>query len=134
MKTLCWLPVLAVAALVACTGNADTARGVAERFLDDHYVRMDLERAKAVCVGVAREKVEEMQNLIGGEKIDESTHKPRVSYELEKTNEEGADRVSFLFRGKIRAEGLDEFTRHWLVTARREEGVGWRVSNFQEFE
>ena len=119
---------------VSCNRNSDSAQGVAERFVDEHYVHMDLESAKAVCVGVAREKVEEMQGLIGGEKIDESTHKPRVSYELEKTNEDGADRASFLFRGKIKADGLDEFTRHWLVTTRREEGAGWRVSNFQEFE
>jgi hypothetical protein len=128
------LLVFALVAAVSCQRGADTAQGVAERFLDEHYVRMDLERAKAVCVGVAREKVEEMQSLVGGEKIDDSTHKPRVSYELEKTNDETAERASFLFRGKIRAEGIDDFTRHWLVTTRKEEGVGWRVSNFQEFE
>jgi hypothetical protein len=133
MKT--WFVMLASIAMVAsCSRNADSAQGIAERFVDEHYVRMDLERAKAMCVGVAREKVEEMQGLIGGEKIDESTHKPRVSYELEKTTADAPDRASFLFRGKIKADGLDEFTRHWLVTTRLEEGAGWRVSNFQEFE
>lgn len=126
---------LAVLALVAaCRGNSDTAIGVAERFLDEHYVRMDLERAKPYCVGVARQKVEEMQHLIGGEKIDESTRKPHVSYELEKTNDETAERASFLFRGKIRVDGADDFTRHWLVTARKEADGAWKVSNFQEFE
>jgi hypothetical protein len=127
---------MAVIALGAagCEGGTDTAQGVAERFLDEHYVRMDLERAKPYCVGVALQKIEEMQHLIGGEKIDETTRKPHVSYDLEKTTEESAERASFLFRGRIRVEDADEFTRHWLVTTRKEPDGGWKVSNFQEFE
>jgi hypothetical protein len=131
MTRIAALAALALAA--ACQSDPSTARGVAERFLDEHYVRMDLERAKPYCVGVALQKIEEMQHLVGGEKIDEATRKPHVSYDLEKTNEESAERVSFLYRGTIRAEGLEDFTRHWLVTARKE-ADGWKVSNFQEFE
>lgn len=117
-----------------CHAGADTAQGTAERFLDAHYVRMNLAAAKEYCVGVARSKVEEMQHLIGDQMIDDSTRKPRVSYALQETRDEGKDRVSFLFEGKIHLEGADDFTRHWLVSTRREPDGAWRVSNFQEFE
>lgn len=117
-----------------CHAGADTAQGTAERFLDAHYVRMDLAAAKEYCVGVARSKVEEMQHLVGDQMIDDTTRKPHVSYDLQEKRDEGEDRVSFLFEGKIRVEGADDFTRHWLVNTRKEPDGAWRVSNFQEFE
>jgi hypothetical protein len=95
---------------------------------------MNLAAAKEYCVGVAQSKVEEMQHLVGDQMIDDSTRKPHVSYDLQETRDEGEDRVSFLFEGKIRVEGSDDFTRHWLVSTRKEPGGSWRVSNFQEFE
>jgi len=132
-----WTARVAVTILIAlagCHAGADTAQGTAERFLDAHYVRMNLAAAKEYCVGVARSKVEEMQHLVGDQMIDDTTRKPRVSYDLQETRDEGKDRVSFLFEGKIRVEGADDFTRHWLVNTRRETDGAWRVSNFQEFE
>jgi hypothetical protein len=123
-----------LAALSACRSGSDTAQGVAERFLDEQYVRMDLQRSSEYCVGVARDKVAEMRQLVEGQPIDESTRKPRVSYALEKTTEEGPERVSFLYLGTIRAEDLEPFNRHWLVTTRKEPDGQWKVSNFQEFE
>jgi hypothetical protein len=124
----------ALVLVAGCQASADTPEGTAERFLDAHYVRMSLADAKEYCVGVARSKVEEMQHLVGDQMIDDSTRKPHVSYELQETRDEGEDRVSFLFEGKIRVEGADEFTRHWLVNTRKEPDGAWRVSNFQEFE
>lgn len=123
-----------VAILTGCQPSADTAQGTAERFLDAHYVRMNLADAKEYCIGVARSKVEEMQHLVGDQMIDDSTRKPHVSYELQETREEGEGRVAFVFEGKIRVDGADEFTRHWLVSTRQESDGAWRVSNFQEFE
>jgi hypothetical protein len=124
---------VALVLLAGCRPAADTAQGTAQRFLDAHYVQMNLAAAKEYCVGVAQSKVEEMQHLVGDQMIDDSTRKPHVSYDLQETRDEGEDRVSFLFEGKIRVEGADDFTRHWLVNTRKGPS-GWRVSNFQEFE
>jgi hypothetical protein len=126
--------VITLALLAGCQPGADTPQGTAERFLDAHYVRMNLADAKEYTTGVARSKVEEMQHLVGDQVIDDSTRKPHVSYDLQETRDEGEDRVSFLFEGKIRVEGADDFTRHWLVSTRKEPDGAWRVSNFQEFE
>lgn len=123
-----------VAMFTACQPGGDTPQGTAERFLDAHYVRMNLADAKEYCVGVARSKIEEMQHLVGDQMIDDSTRKPHVSYELQETREEGEGRVAFVFEGKIRVDGADEFTRHWLVNTRQDSNGGWQVSNFQEFE
>lgn len=125
---------VALLVVVACRSGAGTAQGVAERFLDEQYVRMDLQRAAEHCVGVAREKVEEMRRLVGDQAIDESTRKPRVSYSLEKKTEEGPERISFLYLGTIRVPDLEPFTRHWLVTTRKEGDGQWKVSNFTEYE
>ena len=129
-----WVALTTLALFAACRSGADTARGTAERFLDAHYVQMNLAAAKEYCVGVARAKVEKMQHLAGDQMIDDSTRKPHVSYDLQETREEAEDRVSFLFEGKIRVEDADEFTRRWLVSTRKEPDGAWRVSNFQEFE
>lgn len=125
---------IALVLLVGCRPGADTAQGTAQRFLDAHYVQMNLAAANEYCVGVASAKVEEMRHLVGDQMIDDSTRKPHVSYDLQETRQEGEGRVSFVFEGKIRVEGADDFTRHWLVNTRKEPDGTWRVSNFQEFE
>jgi hypothetical protein len=122
-----------VAALAGCRAGADTPQGTAERFVDAHYVDIDLAAAKPFCVGPALAKVEEEQRLTSGQVIDESTRKPRVHYSLLEKKEDGADRVSFMFEGSIRVEDAGTFTRKWMVTTRKE-ADGWRVSNFDEFE
>ena len=127
--------VLALLALAAtCHTQGNTARGVAERFVDEHYVRIDLEAAKTYCVGVARQKLEEEERLVAGHVIDESTRQPRVTYSLEEERREGADRASYLFAGNIHVDGTEVFTRHWLVMTRRGDNGRWKVSNFEEFE
>ena len=121
-------------ALGGCQSEIGTPLDTAERFLDEQYVHMNLARAKDYCIGVARQKIEEMEHLIGDQKIDETTRLPRVSYALRETKEEGGDRVLFVFEGTIRVEDADSFTRRWLVNTRKEADGQWRVSNFQEFE
>lgn len=119
--------------LMACRDGPDTAQGTAERFVDAHYVEINLPAAKAFCVGPALAKLEEEERLTAGQAIDEATRKPRIAYTLLQKREEGADRVSFLFEGTIRVEDADTFTRKWMVTIRRE-GAGWRVSNYADYE
>jgi hypothetical protein len=122
-----------VAGGMACRPDPATPRGAAERFLDAHYVHIDLPAALPFTSGLARQKVESEIALVRGVTIDESTRKPTVHYTLLEEQPDGADVVHLVYRGRILPEGADAFERRWLVTVRRE-GDGWRVSNYQEFE
>lgn len=120
--------------LAGCRGATDSPRGAIEAFLDAHYVHIDLEAAKQHTAGVAREKVEKEQHLVGDQQIDASTRKPRVTYALVEPREEADDRVSLLYEGTIHFDDGGEMSLRWLVTARREADGTWKVSNYQEFE
>ena len=116
--------------LSACGRDLGTAQGVAEEFVDQHYVKIDLPQAKAYAVSVALEKINEEIRLTAGQQIDASTRKPKVNYQLlEKKESDG--RASFLYEGTIQSDDGTSFTRKWLVAARKE-GAQWRVSNFTE--
>jgi hypothetical protein len=126
--------VLLVAVMAGgCTSGGDPARGVAERFLDDHYVRMDLTAALAHTTGLARHKVEEELRLVGDQEIDAATMQPSVTYELEEERPDGDERATFLYRGKVALSGGHSFSMRWLVSVRREESA-WKVSNFKEMQ
>ena len=114
-----------------CGKDLQTARGVVEEFIDQHYVYINLKKAKEFCVGLALHKINEEIRLTAGQVIDASTRKPKVYYRLleEKV---GKQRASFIYQGTIRAQDAPEFTRRWLIIARQENGA-WRVSNFKEF-
>jgi hypothetical protein len=114
----------------ACGRDLSTAQGVAEEFVDHHYVRIDLPRAKTLTVSLALHKVNEEIRLTDGQTIDASTQKPRVHYALLE-KKEGPERASFLFEGTIQSDDGTSFIRKWLINARRE-GNQWRVSNFTE--
>ena len=119
------------AMLVAgCGRDLRTAQGVAEEFVDQHYVNINLRKAKEYAVGLARQKIDDEIRLTAGQVIDASTRKPKIHYELLETKE-AEGRVSFLYEGTIQAEDAPDFTRRWLVVARKE-GDQWRVSNFTE--
>jgi len=114
----------------ACGRDLSTAQGVVEEFVDQHYVHIDLTKAKTLAVSVALHKVNEEIRLTDGQKIDASTQKPRVHYVLLE-KQEGAERASFLYEGTIQSDDGTSFTRKWLINARKE-GDRWRVSNFTE--
>jgi len=114
----------------ACGRDLSTAQGVVEEFVDQHYVHIDLTKAKTLAVSVALHKVNEEIRLTDGQKIDASTQKPRVHYVLLE-KQEGAQRASFLYEGTIQSDDGTSFTRKWLINARKE-GDRWRVSNFTE--
>jgi hypothetical protein len=114
----------------ACSRDLSTAQGVAEEFVDHHYVAIDLPKAKSLTVSVALNKVNEEIRLTAGQTIDASTQKPRVHYTLLE-KKEGEQRSTFLYEGTIRSDDGTSFTRKWLITARKE-GTQWRVSNFTE--
>ena len=116
--------------LTGCGRDLGTAQGVAEEFVDQHYVRIDIQKAKQYAVGLALEKLNQEIRLTAGQAIDASTQKPKVNYALLE-KKEGANRASFLYEGTIRSEDGTTFTRKWLIAARKE-GNQWRVSNFTE--
>lgn len=127
------LPLYVGAALLGgCGRDLRTAQGVVEEFVDQHYVHINLQKAKEYSVGLALEKINEEIRLTSGQVIDASTRKPKVHYRLLE-KKEGRERVSFLYEGTIRAEDVPEFTRRWLIVARKE-GDQWRVSNFTEYD
>jgi hypothetical protein len=124
-------PPLLVLIAVACAPDPATPRGTAERFLDAHYVRIDLPGALEFTTGLARSKVEAEIRLVQGQAIDENTRKPSVHYRLLEEHPDGEQAVNYLYRGTIAVEDADRFERRWLVTVRYAEG-GWRVTNYQE--
>ena len=125
---------LAIGALAACHGAADSPRAAAERFLDEHYVNIDLEAAKQYSVGVARFKVEEEQRLVGDQQIDASTRRPHVSYKLAEQREETGEGVALVYDATVRFDDGETTALHWLVTTRRDPDGTWKVSNYQEYE
>ncbi len=123
---------LSVLMLGACGRDLDTAQGVAEEFVDHHYVNFDLQKAKQYAVSLALAKVNEEIRLTTGQQIDASTQKPRVHYNLLE-KKESEKRSTYLYEGRIQSDDGTSFTRKWLITARLENN-GWRVSNFTEFD
>jgi hypothetical protein len=121
------------AGTAACRADPATPRGAAERFLDAHYVHIDLPASLPFTSGLARQKVESEIALVQGVTIDESTRKPTVHYTLLEEHPEGPEAVRLVYRGRVIPEGADAFERRWLLTVRRDAG-GWRVSNYEEFE
>src|SRR6266481_3448755 len=119
--------------LAGCRAAANTPRGTAERFLDAHYVRIDLPAALEFTADLARHKVENEMQLVQGQTIDETTRKPSVHYRLLEEHPEGAEAVRYLYHGSIAIEDADRLERRWLVTVRFADG-SWRVTNYEEFE
>ena len=67
--------------LAGCRAAANTPRGTAERFLDAHYVRIDLPAALEFTADLARHKVENEMRLVQGQTIDERSEERRVGKE-----------------------------------------------------
>jgi len=124
------LIVLPLLLFVACGRDLNTAQGVVEEFVDQHYVHFDLHKARLYTVSVALAKINEEIRLTAGHPIDAATQKPRVNYSLIE-KKESANRSTYLYEGRIQSDDGTAFTRKWLITARLENN-GWRVSNFTE--
>lgn len=123
---------LLIALCFGCKRDLSKPQGVVEEFIDQHYVEINLPRAKAYAVSLALDKINEEIRLTAGQAIDASTQKPRVNYKLLE-KKEGENRASFLYEGTIQSEDGTSFKRKWLIAARID-GNKWRVSNFSESE
>ena len=132
-KTLSFvtLPLLVWSLLLnGCGRDLGTAQGVAEEFVDQHYVNVDLQKAKTYAVSLALDKINEEIRLTTGQRIDASTQKPKINYRLLE-KKDGERRASFLYEGTIQSDDGSSFTRKWLITTRKDSDQ-WRVSNFTE--
>jgi hypothetical protein len=111
---------------------ANSARGVADRFIDQYYVAIDLNAAEPFCTGLALDKLQREKKLIGNQKIDANTRKPSVHYKLT-AERDAPDHIQFLFRATIDVPEGGTFNRNWLITTRKEADT-WKVSNFDDYE
>ena len=64
---------------LGCGRDLNSPQGVAEEFVDQHYVNIDLQKAKAYAVSVALAKIDDEIRLTTGQQIDASTQKPKVN-------------------------------------------------------
>lgn len=117
-------------AALGCTPAGDSARATAEAFLDAHYVDIDLEAARPLCVGLALDKLEKEVVLTRDAAIDAETRKPRITYRIEEARD-GADRAQYGYILEIHPDGADIF-RKLVLLSLRQEADGWRVSNYTE--
>ena len=123
--------VLAMLLLSACGGGSDAQR-VARRFMDTHYVHIDLDAASEVCSGLALIKLDRERELTSEVEIEADTLKPRVNYALE-TKRATADRSQIVYVLTIRPPGIEPFERLVTLTLRQQDGV-WSVSNYSDGE
>jgi hypothetical protein len=128
MKRL--LLVACVLAAAACSKPGAEAQPTAEAFLDHHYVHIDLESAKSLASGLARDKIEKEIELTKDQQIDGETLEPHVGYSLHRAEEAGTA-AQFAYELTIRAPGADPFRKLVTVTVRNTDGV-WAVTNFGE--
>ena len=120
------------ALLVACAGGEGTPRAVAERFLDAHYVRIDLPASRPYTDGLAQQKVDDEIRLTNGHTIDDTTRVPRVHYRLLEEQVRGDDVVTYAYDTTFRIDGADPLHRTIELTVRRG-GEGWKVTNYHEY-
>ena len=119
--------------LPACRSDPHSARGVAEGFLDAHYVEINLQAAKPYCTGLALSRLEDEIRLTEGQAVDESTRKPQVHYRLLEERPRGEKSTTFVYETRISVDGAGDFTKKVLLTMRQDE-QGWRVANYSEFD
>jgi len=119
--------------LNACGPDPHSARDIAEKFLDAHYVMINLPLAKTYAAGLALKRVEDEIRLTEGQQIDANTRKPRVYYRLLEEKSRREKSASFLYEATFSVDGAGQFIKKVLLTL-RQGAEGWRVTNYSEFD
>jgi hypothetical protein len=125
------MAMLVIAVTTGCH-PANSARGVADRFIDQYYVAINLKGAAPLCTGLALDKIHHEMELTAGQRIDDTTRRPTVHYRL-KAQRDAHDHTEFLFRATIDVPEGGSFQRNWMITARKDADT-WKISNFGEYE
>jgi len=129
---LCLILPLAVLVAIPLAGcNRGGGRAAAERFLDAHYVRIDLDAARGLSSGLARAKLDKELALTADVSIEADTRQPRINYQLETAREDG-DRGQFAYVLTIRAAGAEPFEKLVTVTVKQDDSGDWSVTNYTD--
>ncbi len=118
--------------LAACVRPSGGPRGVAESFLDAHYVRIDLLASRDFCSGLALSKLERELELTRDVPVGEDTLKPHVHYRLEREREKPTHAL-YAYELTVRPPGSEAFRRVVTLTVRDREGA-WTVTNYDDGE
>jgi len=98
--------------------------------VEHYYVRPDLPKAKALALGLARQKIEEEQELIKGVVREQGAADRDVSAILHETREMGEHKVFFVYDLNISVDNRILKKRATIAIGKIKEG--WRVTNFHE--
>lgn len=120
---------VALVLLAACS-RSSPPEGIARRFVEAYYVRVDLGAARGLAGGLASKKIEEQVDLTRGQAVGAATEGREVAYSLVSRQEDG-DSHRFMYEVRIRPRGGGEFTRRSVVSV-GQVGGAWRVTNFHE--
>jgi hypothetical protein len=116
----------------SCNPPQNSARGVVDRFIQAHYMAINLKSAEQLCTGLALSQLHHEEELTAGQTIDDSTRKPIIHYQLKEQRAQ-PDRVIYLFLATIDVPDGGSFDKKWMITARKE-GDTWKVSNYSEYD
>ncbi len=122
----------ALVLLVAGCTPPNSARGVVDRFIEAHYMAIDLKAAEPLCTSVALDKLHKEIALTQGQLIDADTRKPLIHYKMVAQRGE-EDHITFLFVATIEVPDGGSFRKNWMIAARKE-GADWKISNFGEYD
>lgn len=121
---------LATLCIFSACSPAEGPESVAQSFVEQYYVQPDLLRAKALAHGLARQKIEEQEELLRAVPGQDGAAGRKVSYSLYTTRKMGEDRIFVVYDIAISVDSRVMKKRAFISTARVKEG--WRVTNFQE--
>ena len=130
MRAVTFTVVVGIVASLAGCESADPRRAVAERFIDQLFVRIDQHAARELTTGLATSKIDEEIRLKAGQQIDDSTRQPSVAYGLVQTSgDDAAPTASLIYDLHVSPDGADTFTRRLVLTVRKD-GDQWKVANY----
>jgi len=127
-----WLIFLVATVCALGCKPSNTPRAVVDRFIEAHYIAINLKSSERWCTGLALDKLHKEESLTLGQAIDDETRKPVIHYKL-KDQRDGQDRVMYLFLATIDVPDGGSFEKKWMITARKE-GPIWKVSNYSEYD
>ncbi len=125
---LCMTTIFTSAACAPASGP----ESIAQSFVERYYVKPDLPKAKALAYGLARQKIEEEEQLLQAVTGPTGAGDRGVSYSLHATRKIGDDRIFFVYNITISVD-RQVMKKRATIAAGRTEG-GWRVTNFQEVD
>lgn len=130
-----WISVTIVLPLMlAGCSSANTAEGVAERFVEAYYVRIDQVQALDFTAALAREKLQRELQLVAqarrGGSVEQA--RPKIEYTRAQIRLEGP-RVFFIYDLTIKPTHVSPMLKRVLITTEQLE-EHWKVINFAEVD